>query len=85
MRRAATPITPGWSGAGRGGTGAFGYGTGEQGVQGIGAHPGDLPAGEVIGRIPGAIAPAIGERIRAVAPREKLHLFSADGRKRIDS
>ena len=29
-------------------------------------------------------APAIGERIRAVAPRDKLHLFSADGRKRID-
>ncbi len=28
--------------------------------------------------------PRIGERIRAVAPREKLHLFSADGRKRIE-
>jgi len=35
-------------------------------------------------RIPGATAPAIGERIRAMAPREKLHLFTADGRKRID-
>jgi sn-glycerol 3-phosphate transport system ATP-binding protein len=35
-------------------------------------------------RIPGSIAPGIGERIRAVAPREKLHLFSADGRHRID-
>jgi hypothetical protein len=28
--------------------------------------------------------PELGERIRAIAPREKLHLFSADGRKRID-
>jgi len=38
----------------------------------------------VIVRIPGATAPAIGERIRAVAPPEKLHLFSADGRQRIE-
>ena len=35
-------------------------------------------------RIPGAVGPAIGERIRAVAAPEKLHLFTADGRKRID-
>ena len=27
---------------------------------------------------------AIGERIRAIAPRERLHLFGADGRQRID-
>jgi sn-glycerol 3-phosphate transport system ATP-binding protein len=38
----------------------------------------------VIVRIPGAIAPAIGQKIRALAPREKLHLFSADGRKRVE-
>jgi sn-glycerol 3-phosphate transport system ATP-binding protein len=50
----------------------------------ISANPGELPPGEVIVRIPGSIAPGIGERIRAVAPREKLHLFSADGRHRID-
>jgi sn-glycerol 3-phosphate transport system ATP-binding protein len=62
----------------------FIYGTRQREVQGIAANPGELPPGEVIVRIPGAIAPAIGERIRAVAPREKLHLFSADGRKRID-
>jgi sn-glycerol 3-phosphate transport system ATP-binding protein len=62
----------------------FIYGTREHEVQGIAANPGELPPGEVIVRIPGAIGPAIGERIRAVAPREKLHLFSADGRKRID-
>jgi sn-glycerol 3-phosphate transport system ATP-binding protein len=30
------------------------------------------------------VAPGIGEKIRAVAPRDKLHLFSADGRKRIE-
>jgi sn-glycerol 3-phosphate transport system ATP-binding protein len=50
----------------------------------VSAKPGELPPGEVIVRIPGAIAPAIGERIRAIAPREKLHLFSTDGRQRID-
>ena len=50
----------------------------------VSAKPGELPAGEVIVRLPGAVAPGIGERIRATAPREKLHLFSADGRKRIE-
>jgi sn-glycerol 3-phosphate transport system ATP-binding protein len=62
----------------------FIYGARQHAVQGVAANPGELPPGEVIVRIPGAVAPAIGERIRAVAPREKLHLFSADGRKRID-
>jgi sn-glycerol 3-phosphate transport system ATP-binding protein len=62
----------------------FIYGTRQREIQGIAANPGELPPGEVIVRIPGAIAPAIGERIRAIAPREKLHLFSADGRKRVD-
>jgi sn-glycerol 3-phosphate transport system ATP-binding protein len=62
----------------------FIYGTRQQQVQGVAANPGELPPGEVIVRIPGAIAPAVGERIRAVAPREKLHLFSADGRQRIE-
>ncbi|MDB5574172.1 MAG: transporter related [Tardiphaga sp.] len=50
----------------------------------ISAKPGELPPGEVIVRVPGQIAPAIGDRIRAVAPRAKLHLFAADGRSRID-
>jgi sn-glycerol 3-phosphate transport system ATP-binding protein len=62
----------------------FIYGTRQNEAHGVAANPGELPPGEVIVRIPGAIAPAIGERIRAVAPREKLHLFSADGRKRIE-
>src|ERR1700704_5240 len=62
----------------------FIYGTREREVQGVAANPGELPPGEVVVRIPGAIAPAIGERIGAIAPREKLHLCSADGRKRID-
>jgi len=62
----------------------FIYGTRQHQVQGVAANPGELPPGEVIVRIPGAIAPAIGGRIRAIAPREKLHLFSADGRQRID-
>jgi sn-glycerol 3-phosphate transport system ATP-binding protein len=46
--------------------------------------PGELAPGEVIVRVPGAIAPSIGERIYAAAPRDKLHLFSPDGRNRID-
>jgi sn-glycerol 3-phosphate transport system ATP-binding protein len=62
----------------------FIYGTRHREVQGVAANPGELPPGEVIVRIPGAVGPAIGERIRAVAPREKLHLFSADGRKRVE-
>jgi sn-glycerol 3-phosphate transport system ATP-binding protein len=61
----------------------FIYGTRERDVQGVAANPGELPPGEVIVRIPGAIGPAIGERIRAVAPPDKLHLFTADGRQRI--
>jgi sn-glycerol 3-phosphate transport system ATP-binding protein len=62
----------------------FLYGTRQHEVQGVAANPGELPPGEVIVRIPGATAPGIGERIRVVAPRQKLHLFTADGRKRID-
>jgi len=63
----------------------FIYGARQRDAQAVAANPGELPPGEVIVRIPGAVAPGIGERIRAVAPREKIHLFSADGRKRIDS
>jgi sn-glycerol 3-phosphate transport system ATP-binding protein len=62
----------------------FIYGARQHEEGGIAARPGELPPGEVIVRIPGAVAPAIGERIRAIAPREKLHLFSADGRRRIE-
>ncbi len=61
----------------------FIYGTRQHEAQGVAANPGELPPGEVIVRIAGAVAPEIGEQIRAVAPRDRLHLFSADGRKRI--
>ena len=54
-------------------------------AQAVAANPGELPPGEVIVRIPGASGPAIGERIRAAAPPDKLHLFTADGRKRVGS
>jgi multiple sugar transport system ATP-binding protein len=40
-------------------------------------------AGDIIVRVPGEAAPGIGTQIRASAPPEKLHLFSADGRRRI--
>ena len=40
-------------------------------------------AGDIIVRVPGEAAPGIGTRIRACAPRGRLHLFSADGRRRI--
>jgi sn-glycerol 3-phosphate transport system ATP-binding protein len=62
----------------------FIYGSRQNVAQGVAANPGDLPPGEVIVRIPGATGPAIGERIRAAAARDKLHLFSADGRKRVE-
>jgi sn-glycerol 3-phosphate transport system ATP-binding protein len=61
----------------------FIYGARAHEVQGVAANPGELPPGEVIVRIPGAVAPAIGAQIRVIAPRDKLHLFSADGRRRI--
>jgi sn-glycerol 3-phosphate transport system ATP-binding protein len=60
------------------------YGTRQREAQAVAANPGELPPGEIIVRIPGAVGPGIGERIRAVAPLEKLHLFSADGRQRIE-
>jgi sn-glycerol 3-phosphate transport system ATP-binding protein len=39
--------------------------------------------GDVIVRVPGKAAPVFGQKITAIAPRDKLHLFSADGRRRI--
>ena len=50
----------------------------------ISEKPGEAPPGEILVRIPGQDAPAIGEKIRALAPRGKLHLFVDGGRKRID-
>jgi sn-glycerol 3-phosphate transport system ATP-binding protein len=41
--------------------------------------------GEIIVRIPGQTVPAPGELTVAVARREKLHLFSADGTKRLET
>jgi sn-glycerol 3-phosphate transport system ATP-binding protein len=37
----------------------------------------------IIVRVPGQSAPAVGDRVRAVAARDKLHVFSADGRTRL--
>jgi len=56
----------------------------QQGGAAISAKPGELPPGEILVRIPGQQGPAIGEKIRAAAVRDKLHLFSADGRQRIE-
>jgi sn-glycerol 3-phosphate transport system ATP-binding protein len=50
----------------------------------VSARPGELSPGEILVRIPGQGGPAIGERIRAAASRKKLHLFSLDGRERIE-
>jgi sn-glycerol 3-phosphate transport system ATP-binding protein len=61
----------------------FIYGSRQQEEQRVAVNPGELPPGEVIVRIPGTEAPAIGERIRVAAVPSKLHLFSADGRTRI--
>jgi sn-glycerol 3-phosphate transport system ATP-binding protein len=61
----------------------FVYGTRQHEAQGVATTPGELPPGEVIVRIPGAVGPAIGERIRVAAAGDKLHLFTVDGRKRV--
>jgi sn-glycerol 3-phosphate transport system ATP-binding protein len=65
----------------------FVYGTRAQGGGGpaVSAKPGELPPGEIIVRLPGEAEPAIGGRIKVTAGRDKLHLFSPDGRARIDS
>ncbi len=62
----------------------YGSRSGAKEAAAVSAKPGELPPGEIIVRIPGQAAPAIGAAIRAVAPRDKLHLFAADGRSRID-
>jgi len=56
----------------------------QNGQPAVSSKPGELQPGEILVRIPGQEGPAIGEKIRAVAPREKLHLFTADGRKRVN-
>ena len=50
----------------------------------VSAKLGDPTPPDILLRIPGQSGPRLGERIRALAPREKLHLFSADGRKRVN-
>jgi len=50
----------------------------------ISAKPGEPPPGEILVRVPGQEAPAIGEKIRVLAPRQKLHVFVDGGRKRIE-
>jgi sn-glycerol 3-phosphate transport system ATP-binding protein len=63
----------------------FIYGARAEDAQRVAANPGELPPGEVIVRVPGTEAPAIGEKIRVAAIRTKLHLFSGDGRTRIEA
>jgi len=62
----------------------FVYGSRAPDEQRVAATPGELPPGEIIVRIPGTEAPAIGAKIRVAAMRNKLHLFSGDGRTRIE-
>ena len=50
----------------------------------VSQKPGEPPPGELLVRIPGQQGPSIGETIKALAPREKLHLFAAGGRQRVD-
>jgi sn-glycerol 3-phosphate transport system ATP-binding protein len=56
----------------------------QSGQPAVSAKPGEPPPGEILVRIPGQEGPAIGQKIRAVAGAEKLHLFTADGRKRVN-
>jgi sn-glycerol 3-phosphate transport system ATP-binding protein len=41
-------------------------------------------AGEVMVRVPGDDAPALGSAVHAAAVRGKLHVFTGDGRTRLD-
>ena len=50
----------------------------------ISARPGEAPPGEMLVRVPGQDAPAIGEKIRVLALRERLHVFVEGGRKRLE-
>ena len=50
-------------------------------VSAIAAAPGELPPGEIIVRLPGEAAPEIGSKLTVVAPRDRIHLFGADGRR----
>lgn len=46
-------------------------------------HPDDHQGGgEIIVRVPGEHTPALGASVQALAPRDKLHLFGRDGRRR---
>jgi sn-glycerol 3-phosphate transport system ATP-binding protein len=63
----------------------FIYGSREPEEQRVAATPGELPPGEIIVRVPGTEAPAIGAKIRVAALRNKLHLFSGDGRTRLEA
>jgi sn-glycerol 3-phosphate transport system ATP-binding protein len=62
----------------------YGVRTRQGGTSTVSTKPGELPPGEILVRVPGQVGPAIGEAIRVAAPRTKLHLFTADGRKRVD-
>jgi sn-glycerol 3-phosphate transport system ATP-binding protein len=53
-------------------------------TEAVSARPGEPPPGEILVRIPGQQGPSIGETIKTLAPREKLHLFAAGGRRRVD-
>lgn len=61
----------------------YGTRTRENAGPAVSARPGELPPGEIIVRLPGEAAPAIGERIKVSAATPKLHMFSPDGRSRI--
>ncbi|ETR77692.1 sugar ABC transporter ATPase [Afipia sp. P52-10] len=43
-----------------------------------------VDAGEILVRVPGETAPPLGATVTATAGRAKLHVFTADGRRRID-
>jgi sn-glycerol 3-phosphate transport system ATP-binding protein len=63
---------------------SFVYGSRSHNGAAVSAHPGERPPGEIIVRVPGEVAPELGASIKAVAPRERLHLFGAGGRHRVD-
>ncbi|NEW91254.1 sn-glycerol-3-phosphate import ATP-binding protein UgpC [Rhodopseudomonas sp. BR0M22] len=49
----------------------------------VAGEPGAGAGGDIIVRVPGQVAPPVGDCITVAAPPHSLHLFSADGRRRI--
>ncbi|PZA10665.1 sn-glycerol-3-phosphate ABC transporter ATP-binding protein UgpC [Rhodopseudomonas palustris] len=61
----------------------YGIRAGDEARPVVAGRPGEAAGGDIIVRVPGQSSPAVGERVTVAAAPHSLHLFSADGRRRI--